>query len=282
MSKTGYDLPPMKYNQFKDEVSKFPPSIDIIQEILPKNEVALICGDPWQGKSLELQNLLWCFSSGEKYHGLKVKKCGALYITWEGSTKGIIRRLDAISLKVASGIEPQIKLASEPILLNAKAGYIAFCEIIEQAKKNGKVEVVLVDSAPYTMCGNVSTNEVINDWWAKLQKAISVYDLTPIFSWEFVKEIIFDARLKGETFKLGRLKTASTTAYKVNTVIAIGELKDLVKRQWVSLGTKLVLLKSKDSPHFQPLSVKLNSNMTFAGEHWEYNAKNDIWVAAKD
>lgn len=282
MGKTGYDLPVMRFGDFKTMVSKLPPSEDIIEEILPKNEVALICGDPWQGKSLELQNLLWCFSSGEPYHGLKVRKCEPLYITWEGSTRGIIRRLDYISLGVPLGIEPQIKLVSEPTPLNTTAGYNAFCSILDEARKNGKVEVVLIDSAPYTMSGNASTNEVINDWWSKLQSIIFQYGITPIFSWEFVKEIIFDARQKEQTFSLRRLKTASTTAYKVNTVIAVGELKDLVKRKWTSLGTKLVVLKSKDSPHFEALSVKLSPIMTFGGQHWEYDSNKDIWIAAND
>ncbi|MFC1892797.1 AAA family ATPase [Chloroflexota bacterium] len=287
MGKTGYDLPPMRFEDFKTMVSNLPPSEDIIEEILPKNEVALICGDPWQGKSLELQTLLWCFSSGESYHGLKVEKCEALYITWEGSTKGIVKRLEYISyglkaIGVDKGIEPQVKLVSGPTPLNTTAGYDAFCSILDGANKNGKVKVVLIDSAPYTMSRNTGSSEVVNYWWSKLQSIISQYDITPIFSWEFVKEIIFDARLKEQTFSLWRLKTASTTAYKANTVLAIGELKDLVQRKWTSLGTKLAVLKSKDSSRFEPLSVKLTPIMTFTGQHWVNDDIKDIWVATND
>jgi hypothetical protein len=281
MGKTGYDLPIMRMGDFMKTVRSLPPQEYIIESILPKNEVFLEVGDPWQGKSLELQKLACSFGAGGDYHGLKVKKCQCLYITWEGSSEGITKRFDSITLMVDPEIHPYMKLLSENTPLNTEKGYKRFRELLDEANNLGnKVDVVLIDSAPYTMTGNLKTDEVVNEWWEKLQKIIRDFDITPIFSWEFTKpeQITFDSR-NSNPFTIKRIKTASTTAYKVNTVVAIGELNKEIKGKWGSVGHRIVVLKSKDSPPFEPLTVDLSPAMTWEGQEWRKDDKTGIWKA---
>jgi archaellum biogenesis ATPase FlaH len=282
MPKSGYDLPVLKMEEFIKTVENLPAQEDIIEGILPKNEVGIICGEAWQGKSLEQQALACALGMGANYHGLKVKKCQCLYVTWEGASKGIANRLNLVSLKTTPLIEPLIKLAPAAMPINTQTGYDEFRKLLDEANKVAKVEVVLVDSFAYTIKGQTKEDMIINQWWSQLQKIISEFDITVIFSWEFTKQIIFDARLKQQTFTLDRLKTASTTAYKVNAVIAIGELKNQVKKQWISLGHKIVVMKAKDSPIFEPLSVSLSPCLLWEGQHWEYDNKQYMWRAVND
>lgn len=134
-----------------------------------------------------------------------------------------------------------------------------------------------INSFPYTFKGSARTDENINEWWSSLQDIIRDYSITPIFSWELTK-IIFDTRYQQQQFSIERLKTASTTAYKVNTVVAIGE----VKNQQKALGHRLVVLKCKDSSQFEPLQVDLNPDLLWAGQHWEQDLITKNWKAVKD
>lgn len=280
--KTAYELPPLKANDFIREVNDLTYYEDCIESMLPKNQVGIIpCGEPWGGKSLELQALAYNFGAGGLYHGLRLKKCQAMYITWEGAGRSISRRLDTVSLQHPPEIEPIIKLASHHMPLNHPMGFNQFRKLLDEANKVNKVEVLLVDSFSYTAQGKLTDDDVIRKWWDCLQKLIQEYDITPIFSWEFNKPLILDRR-NPETFTIARLKTAATTAYRVNTVVAIGDEKDYVKNKWTSVGHRIVVLKAKDSPRFEPLKVTLGPCLTWEGQHWEFDPKRDVWAAIND
>lgn len=276
---TGYDLPPMKLNEFMGLVNVLPKQDHIIEVLLPRNQVMLIPGDPWQGKSLELQHLTCGFGAGSTYHGCKLKKYQSLYITWEGSDVGITDRFKKISSFLHPDIEPLIKLAPYPMPINTAKGQNDFKSLLDEAAKESEkpIEVVLIDSFTYTFKGNARTDENINEWWSNLQDIIRESDITPIFSWELTK-VIFDSRYQQQQFAIERLKTASTTAYKVNTVVAIGE----EKKQLTSLGHRIVVMKCKDSSQFEPLKVTLNKNLLWAGQHWELDNVSKIWKATND
>jgi len=289
--KTGYDLPPLQLDQFLAQVASLPPSDDVIQGILPRHQVMLLAGDPWQGKSLEIQRLALAFGAGTDYHGLKLEKCRALYITWEGATEGIEERFTKLSEVLPSDLWPIIKMASHPMQINlAKGeGKDEFYQMLKEQKEKHQVSVVLVDSFPYIFKGNPRRDEDIQSWWEVLQSIALDLELTFIIVWELTK-LIFQGETEPEMFNLERLKTAHTTAYKVNTVVAIGELKKVVKDKdqgksvRASLGHRIVILKAKDAKGaFEPLKVTLDRDtLCWNGEHWRWDDADKSYRAIAD
>jgi hypothetical protein len=281
---TGYDLPPLPLDEFLNAVSNLPPCDELIEGILPKNQVMLIAGDPWQGKSLEIQRLGCAFGAGASYHGLRVAKCRALYLTWEGSTEGVKERFAKIVKDLRPEIPPIIKLLNEPMPLNKPLGKDQFYTFLSELKKQYNITIVLIDSFPYTFNGNPRHDEDIQRWWEALQDIAKKLDLTFIIVWELTK-LIFSGNSEPEMFSLERLKTAHTTAYKVNTVVAIGELKKVVrgkeKAEWTSIGHRIVILKAKDSKgSFDPLAVTLNRDtLCWNGQRWGWDDINKRYKA---
>ena len=278
---TAYDFPPLKLDDFIGIAESMPKEEEVIKVLLPRNQVMLMAGDPWEGKSLELQHLTCGFgTSASKYHGFELKKCQSLYLTWEGSQDAIIDRFKRISSMLHPDIQPIIKLVPRPMPLNTPKGLSDFKSLLDESIDTCKtpIEVVLIDSFTYTFKGNARTDENINQWWENLQTIIKTYDITPIFSWELTK-LIFDARYQQAQFSIERLKTASTTAYKVNTVVAIGEEKNRLQ----NLGHRLVVLKCKDSSKLEILKIKLDSsNLLYSGQHWELDNTTKTWKAVDD
>jgi len=145
---TAYDFPPMGINRFMNLVEVLPKQEHIIEALLPKNQVMLIAGDPWQGKSLELQHLTCGLGAGSNYHGFKLKKCQSLYITWEGADDGIKDRFKKIYSILQPDIEPLIKLVPQPMQINTASGLNDFKSLLNEAGQESvkPIEVVLIDS----------------------------------------------------------------------------------------------------------------------------------------
>lgn len=287
--KTGYDFPAMDVDSFIDKVGKLPPRDEIIEGVLPEEEVGIIAGDPWQGKSLEQQKLAYETGVGGNYHGLKVQKCRSGYVTWEGNSQKIANRFVKIArnFNIEPEYKPIIKLLPEPIPINTEDGFNKMKELWKRFASEG-CKVLLLDSFPYTVAGKWRDDDVVNAWWAANRKLISETHITPIYVWEFTK-LIFDAAHGGDPFDLTRLKGGYTVAYKVNTVVMIGELKvnKRIKGQGVktvSEGHRIVIAKVKDSEGaFEPLKVTLDrKTLLWNGQHWEFDAQNEVYRAIND
>ncbi len=290
-ARDGYNLGVLRMDEFIKKVKEIPEQEEIIEGILPKCQVMLYAGDPWQGKSLEVQKLAADFGVGNNWHGLKLKKCQSLYFTWEGAPEKISERFEKIShdFDFTSGFIPYIYLVPESLPINILSSRQKLIDIINQYSP----EVVIFDSFPYTIKGNYSKDDtVVNLWWEGLQEIINKTKITPIFVWELTK-LSFSDRQSRDIFDLNRLKSGYTTAYKVNTVVMIGEDKKYksVKSErghWETVyshvGHKIVIAKAKDARgSFESLSVKLDANtLCWNGQHWKYDKVSGKYVAVQD
>jgi RecA-family ATPase len=282
-NKNCYNLGLRLSSEFIKEVKNMPHQDEIIESILPRNQVMLIAGDPWQGKSILAQNTAFSFGIGGSFHGLKLHKCRAFYITWEGSKQGIMKRFSSMQENIKPDLEPLIYRSENPMPLNTDEGYNNLHDLLKVAKTEYNIEVLIIDSFPYTFNGNIKEERSVNEWWTKLQQLINEFDLSVIIIWE-VSKLPLDSNMNPEQFALTRIKGAGTIAYKVNTVIAIGELKKLERKgelvERVSKGYRLVVLKNKDGGQMDWLEVKLDPlTLSYQGQKWEYNEINCSYKA---
>ena len=286
--KTAYELPIMEFSKFYTEVNKMPECEYIIEEILPKGQIMLISGDPFSGKSLEFQRIVFEFGKGGIYHGLRCKKCRAAYITWEGAPNKILERMKKLSESVGPGIDPLVKIFSEPIRINTEKGYAEIYKFLSECKsKYPDLEVITYDSFPYMIAGKIDKDEVISEWWAKTTTLHREFDLTPIFVFE-ERKLIHDSRLPEDEFGLQRLKGSYQIAYKANTVLMIGQNKKLKREDgkptWVMDGHCIAMVKVKDGKgEFSPLMVHLNrKTLMFDDQHWKFDENTGRYLAIKD
>ena len=283
--RSAYDLPKLGIASFIAECDTMPKQDEIIEGILPKGQVMLLTGDPYEGKSLEVQYLAIAFGAGSEYHGLNVKKCRALYLTWEGSGQGLAARFKKILNGTTPDIEPWIKMLPEPTPFNTAAGYGIIANLLHNAKQEQNIEVVIYDSYPYTIVGKLNKDEVVNEWWSIMTKLHHDLELTPIFIFEQRK--LLWGREPEERFSLDRLKGAKTLAYKANTVVAIGKnmiyrwVPEAQKTKYVQDGSLIMPLKVKDAVGlFKPLRVDLNRDTClFNGQRWEFDENTKIFDA---
>ncbi|KKM00948.1 hypothetical protein LCGC14_1799360 [marine sediment metagenome] len=266
VSKTGYDLPPMLLDKFLEETSKLPVEEDIIQGMLPVGQTMLIVGDPWTAKSLEEQRLAVSFGIGGKFHGAQLKRCRAIYLAWEGATKGLRGRF----VKLLSGIEPEdclwpvIKLMPEPVHIDTENGYKLMDEYLGEITSNhSDCEVLLIDSFPYTMSGDSNKREAVNEWMAAMMRLCRKYNLTPILIYEENKAIYYKPDGKTQDlFSLNNLTASKTMAYKVNTVII------MVKEERDEFIVAPVKIKDGECD-YPRLKVKLNrGTLALEGQEW--------------
>ena len=279
--KSGYDLPPMALNEFLEATKKMPDRADAIEGILPAEELALLAGDPWQGKSLEHQMLGCAFGQGALYHGLKLKKCRALYITWEGATKGIGKRFKTLAKSYPSDLLPILKMQSSPIHLNTEQGRIEMFNIISSVKeKYSNLEVLLLDSFPYTCQGNYRQDDIVEAWYEGIMGIARSLQVTPIVIFELRKLTMWGG-IPEEYFTPERLKGAKTIGYKAYSIIMTGEAKKQVNHEWIDDGHKIVIAKAKDAEAaFEPLTVTLNrTTLLYEGQEWKLNKEEQKYNA---
>ncbi len=292
--KSGYDFPAMEDRDFIWATRKLTRRPEAIQHLLPKQELMLIAGDPWTGKSVEGLELAYTFGSGGNYHGLPVTQCRAMYITWEGAGENIADRLDKISNRYEREIHlrPIIKLLPEPTHINKAEGNKTMLKLIDKQVQAKEVEVVIFDNFPYTIKGNYSRDpNIMQDWFDGNRWIVRETGITPIYIW-VQRKLIFGGSSTEDPFSLDRLKGGSDVAYKANTVIMIGEYKKQKRvtedgesvSKLVSMGHHIVPKKVKDAKcEIPPLKVKLNHELlSFRGQHWEINGNkievvDDLW-----
>lgn len=282
-AKYASDLPILRLDEFIKAVDNLPDQDYLIDPILPIGQIMAFVGDPWAGKSLEEQRLAMNIANGDPFHGLPVKKRTPLYLTWEGAAKGIQGRfmhmLDGTKQKEL----PYVKMLSSPIYINTGKGKAEFIKLIQKHQAATGISVVMIDSFPYTCKGRYQEDEVINAWFAAAKEIAQTLNVTLIFVWEFTKPIIFQGE-EANPYDLSRLKGAYGVAYKMDTVICIGNLhqvtwdKKLKKTVRADMGKRLVVMKSKDLPPFPPLSIELDpESLFFKGQKWVN--KDGIWIA---
>jgi len=280
--KSGYDLPPMSLDKFLEHTDNMPDQEFIIEELLPKGQVMLVAGDPWQGKSLENQRLACTFGNGSKYHGLNTKTCKAFYMTWEGATKGINQRFKTLAKNLEPEILPTIKMFWEPVHIDTQYGMEEMIKIIKNEQDKSNVEVVLIDSFPYTCKGDYRKDTVVAKWWENFQRIIYLTGITPILVFE-LRKLVSWGQSPEEFFSLDRLKGAKGIGYKCYSVVMIGEIKKQRKRksiiEWYSDGHRINVCKAKDAKgEFQALKVKLDrKQLMYNGEEWNWDEETQIY-----
>jgi archaellum biogenesis ATPase FlaH len=276
-------------SEFIEAVKNMPERDEVIEGILPKNEVMLMAGDPWQGKSLEVQRLAVSFGCNDgNYHGLKLHKCRSLYLTWEGAHKGIAQRFTKISADMRCELEPIVMRLDDRLPIDNAPGREKMHRLIGDAKsKYPDIEVIVFDSFPYTFGGQTKDDVDINNWWAELQMIVHTFDITPILIWQFTK-LVIQRGFSPEPFGIDRLQGCRAVAYKANTVVAIGEHK-IQKRQpdstvkWITAGSILAVIKSKDSGRMDNLSLGLEGDsLAYTGQHWIKNDVTGEYLASTD
>jgi len=284
--RTGYDMPTMLVEDFIKASKELPEQDYIIDGILPRGQVMLIAGDPWQGKSLENQRLACSFGTRDdkirNYHGLKLKKCRSLYITWEGATKGIEERFETLLKRYKPDIPPLIKMRPDRIPLNTSKGFDEMFEYISEMVDRYAIEVVLFDSFPYMIDGNYSKDTVMDAWFEQLNELIYQTGITPIIVYE-LRKLTNNGNTPEDFFTLERLKGAKGLGYKAYSVIMIGESKkfDNKDRTWKSVGHQIHLVKAKDAKgSFDTLPVKLNrETLCYQGNHWRFDEEERRFIA---
>jgi len=276
---------PMLASDFVKYVSSLPDADDIIEGILPKGETALFCGAPYSCKSLEVQRLTCQFPVGGDYHGLKVKMCDAAYLTWEGSQKGLANRFSRFIQGVPLVKNPVMWKLDEQTPLNTKEGYKLFLEVVKQIRAIRNATVLVIDSFPYTIRGDHKSDVTVGAWWEAVQKLSNTQGITCIFVWEFTKPIIFRGDVVNP-YGLERLKSAYQTAYKVNTVIGMGEWSKTI-RLGKSIerirSPQIVGMKVKDGATLPPLNVTLDTKtLCLNGEYWKFDEETQAYIVIKD
>jgi len=286
---SAYDFEPLELSEFIAQTRKLPQRPEAIKVLLPQGELMLVAGDPWTGKSVEFQELACAFGAGGNYHGLPVKQCRAMYITWEGAGEKIADRLEKISKRYEMDQQPIIKLLPEPIPLNKPEGQEAMLKLIDGEVEKKGVEVVLIDNFPYTIRGSYSKDaNIMQSWFEGNRRIAHETGITPIYIWVF-RKLIFGGNATEDPFSLDRLKGGSDIAYRANTVIMIGEYKKQARvkkddgsspSEYTSLGHYIVPKKVKDAvSDIPPLRVKLDHDLlSFRGQHWELNGNEVLAI----
>lgn len=272
---SGYDFTTLPLDRFLEQGAAMPKKEYIIEAILPKEQLMLIAGDPWQGKSLENQGLVCGFGSGGTFHGLQLKKCLSLYMTWEGATEGIVERFQILNNTYQPSIKPLIKMVPEPVHIDTKEGKQMFMEYIKRIKAQLPLEVVLIDSFPYTCAGDYRKDKVVDTWFSNLMDIARETHITPIMVYE-CRKLTVQGQSPEEFFTLERLKGAKGIAYKAYSVVMVGEEKKQQRQKgvvkWISAGHKIHVAKAKDSSPLATLSVKLNRNtLQYSGQKWVFD-----------
>lgn len=279
---SAYDFEPLELSEFIKQTRKLPQRPETIKVLLPENELAILAGGPFLNKSTEFQNLACAFGAGSDYHGLPVKQCRAMYVTWEGAGEKIADRFEKISKRYEMNQQPIIKLLSEPMPLNKPEGQEKMLTLIDGEVKKRGVEVVLIDNFPYTIRGNYSKDEnIMQSWFEGNRRIVRETGITPIYIWVF-RKLIFGGNVTEDPFSLDRLKGGSDIAYKANTVIMIGEYKKQARAKEEdgtnpskhrSIGYYIVPKKVKDAvSDIPPLQVTLDRTLLYLkGQHWELN-----------
>jgi archaellum biogenesis ATPase FlaH len=276
-AETKRNLGIKSHSDFIKEVNAMPEVENSIEHILPMNELLLIIGDPWEGKSLLAQNLAYSYGAGSDFHGLKLHKCRALYITWEGNKRGLANRFQAMYEDLNPDMEPLILRQNDEIFIDTAKGFKAMRDLLRSAKSmSPDLGVVIFDSFPYTFSGDCVNEVQVKGWFANLKKLIEEFNFTPIVVWELVK-LTIDGNKPREQFTLSRIKGTGAVAYRANTVIAVGLLRKVAevsgKSERVDRGHRLVLLKAKDAGKMDWLEVSLDpKTLSFKGQKWLMNA----------
>lgn len=264
-----------------------------IDQLLPRNQVMIVFGDPFEGKSMETQKLAIHFATGTPYHGLDVRKCKALYITWEGSVIKIGERFEKMlsPFNILKEDQPYILKLEDPIPINDKKSrdYAKFRNLIQEYTELG-VELIIIDSLPWVFKGDINKDVVFDHWWANLTELIYSFNITTIFIAECRKR----SRLgKGseEKYSMDRLKGTARLQYKPYSILQIGKERNRFRnsdstskdnREWKDIN-KLVIHKSKDAQGaFEDLTLTLDvKTLSYNGQHWAWNDLAHAFVAEK-
>lgn len=282
--KSGYEFVTLDIDKFLTKGMNMPKQEYIIESILPKEQLMLIAGDPWQGKSLENQGLVCAFGAGGTFHGLQLKKCLSLYITWEGATSGIVDRFRILNMVYRPKIKPLIKMMPEPIFIDTVEGKETMLDYINHLKEKFPLEVILMDSFPYTCKGDYRKDKTIDSWFVNLMEISRECQITPIVVYE-CRKLTIQGQAPEDFFTLERLKGAKNIAYKAHTVIMVGEEKKQQRQKgvikWISAGHKIHVAKSKDSAPLETLSVRLDrATLQYTGQKWIWDERLKCHLAS--
>jgi RecA-family ATPase len=266
-------------SNFINEVNSMPKVNDIIDGLLPRNQTMLIIGDPWEGKSILAQNLSLLFGAGSNFYGLKLHKCRALYITWEGSRVGIKNRFEIMSNAIKPDLEPLLLKRDVPLRITTEQGYKDMSQIIQAAKDEYGIDVLILDSFPYTFDGNITDDKSMGVWLETINRLNAELDITSIVVWEVTKRNIDIPQ-----FDIQRVKGAGAASYRTGAIVAIGDSKKVMrvdgKIERVSQGHRIVVIKSKETGNFDKLNVSMDiKTFSYIGQSWEYDTSSGRYIA---
>ena len=132
------------------EFSRRPPPDYLIQDVLPKADLAIVYGDSGSGKSFVVTDMCMAVARGEAWRGKRVRQGRVVYIVAEGGG-GYSQRLKAY------GIHHQVELDGLPFgVINAAPNLLLkddVRDVIAAVKAFGGADLVVIDTLAQTTPG---------------------------------------------------------------------------------------------------------------------------------
>ena len=266
--------------KWENHTSHLVAGIPLIEQLLPEKQLMMIAGQFGVGKTMELLHLMCCFSYGSRWHGLRVKPCVPIYITWEGTPEGIDKRKKIIETQYESlGLKFPwyIRMQPKKISLNTPTGRDMLRNIVSELSP--KPNVILLDPFKRTVQGNYS-NPVVADDWIESANSLAQEIGAAIITSNHTNKVIYRKDSPPDTLGSDKVKGAQDLLDGVAASILIAEEKGYkrvsredgyAKTQWAHFSTIIKVLKAREATmEFPLLEVEFNRTLLrLFGEKWK-------------
>lgn len=275
--------------KWNNHVSHLPQLPELIQQLLPHEQLMMIAGQFGIGKTMELLHLMFCFSYDGKWHGLEVEPNPVLYITWEGDPQKLKLRMDIIEaqyIHLGQKYPWYIRMEPKRIPLNTEEGHKKLAEIVNEL--NPRPKVVLLDPFKRAVNGNYS-NSIIADAWIEGAQTVARDNHFGIITANHTNKITYRHNDPPDALSSDKVKGAGDLLDGVNASILIAEEKGdkritrsdgFSKVVWTVMGTVIKVLKARDSPaDFPLLQVSFSrQSLKLDGQEWVVASNGSITV----
>lgn len=274
-------------SKWENHISHLPQLPELIQQLLPHNQLMMIAGQFGVGKTMELLHLMFSFSYGSKWHGLEVEASPVLYITWEGDPQKLKLRMDIIEaqyLYLGWKYPWYIRLEPKRIPLNLEEGREKLIRIANEV--DPKPRVVLLDPFKRTVTKNYSNPDVA-DAWIEGAGHVARDSHFAIITSNHTNKITYHHNDPPDVLSSDKVKGAADLLDGVSASMIIAEEKGnkrmtradgYSKVVWAMMGTMIKVLKAKDSTaEFPLLQVSFNRQLLkLDGQEWLVAANGNI------
>jgi hypothetical protein len=121
----------------------------LVQDVLNKASLAVLAGEPGQGKSFIGLDIAYHVATGQEWHGQRVEQGTALYLAYEGMG-GIGARAAALDRHYGTSDVPFYVVAAD-FNIREQAGRAALGELLAEMPE--KPSLIVIDTFAYALCG---------------------------------------------------------------------------------------------------------------------------------